>query len=96
MAYARAVIAAVLSTGLVIIVIIQEALSSQFWVAVGMDPAAIAAMESAAASSDPFRVDSTFLLLSIAIIILTVPDALGYWRRNRNKEPYHDGTDTER
>ena len=67
MQYARAVIAAVLATGLVIIVFLQETGD--------LDGGAI---------EDPL--DPTFLLLVVAIIILTVPDAIAYLRGRQAKE----------
>lgn len=73
MQYARAVIAAVLATGLVIIVFIQE--SSDFG-------------DGSAAVDD--ALDPTFLLLALAIILLTIPDALAYIRRKQEPEDKED------
>lgn len=77
MQYARAVIAAVLATGLVIIVITQEVATSVFGIAF---PDAVIDSDAA------FSLDATFLLLVAAIIILVVPDAIAYFRRKKESE----------
>jgi hypothetical protein len=65
--YARAVIASVLATGLTIIVVLQE----------------IGDVDRVNRSEDGIIIDGTFALLLVAIIILTVPDAIAYFRSKK-------------
>ena len=71
MAYARAVIAAVLATGLVVIVVLQEIAD---------------APDSIERSENGLVIDGTFALLMIAVIILTVPDAIAYFKHRKLPE----------
>lgn len=80
MQYARAVIAAVLATGLVVIVIVQELATSVFTIAF---PEAVIDLDEGGG----LIFDATFLLLVVSIIILTVPDAIAYVRRKKLPEP---------
>lgn len=89
MQYARATIAAMLATGLIIIVIIKESLTDEFWTAIGASPEVVEA-----AIAEDVAIDSTFFLMGLIIIILIVPDAIAAIRGRKTKEKEDDGTDT--
>lgn len=65
MSHARAVIAAVLATGLVVLILVDEVQSPP---------------------GTPSEMEPAFLLLAVAIIVLVVPDAITYFRKNKEDE----------
>ena len=69
MPFARAIIASVLATGLVIIVVLQEIATSDN-----------------VRRDDGVIIDGTFALLLVAVIILTVPDAISYFKHKKKPE----------
>ncbi len=86
MSVVRAIVATVLATTLAIGIVLAELDEAAINVAADAG-ASQEALEVLAEESGPLNFDSTFLLLTTAIIILVVPDAIAYFRRRKSPEP---------
>ena len=84
MSIVRAIIATILATTLGIGIIIAELDETVLNVATA--EVTQETVDTLAAESGPLNFDSTFLLLTAAIIILIVPDAIAYFRRRKAPE----------
>ena len=94
MVVVRAIVATVLATTLAIGIVLAELDEAAYRgvLQYAVDSSAtsqdvIDALDILAESTGPLNFDSTFLLLTAAIIVLVVPDAIAYFRRKHNPSP---------